>query len=107
MARTVDRLLDCTRTFDHALVLGGATRATVAALAALPRGGVRRATVVDASPAQLERVAKAAAEAGDGWPALELVCADEEEADLGVGRFDGAWVGRSGETAGAACFASH
>lgn len=84
--RTVDRLLDCKRTFGRALILGGATTATAAALARVGRG-VERATVVDSSRAQLDRVAAAAK--GEGWPELELVCGDEEEVELGEGRFDG------------------
>ena len=51
------------------------------------RAGVRDATVVDASRPQLDRVAAAA---GPDWPRLRLVQADEEEADLGEGTFDGA-----------------
>ena len=48
--------------------------------------GLEVATVVDASGAQLARVADAA---GPGWPRLDLVEGDEEGVDLGEGRFDG------------------
>ena len=65
------------------------------------------------SPALTIHVQAAAELGGPAWPALDLVHADEEEADLGRGQYDGAkwrWdkgVGAGGRAAGARAAPRH